>query len=276
MSSPIRSSTRSRAWCFTLNNYTDADVAFLKSLDTKYIVFGYEVSPTTSTPHLQGYVMFATQRTLKSVSKLIPRSHLTPAKGSGLQNQTYCIKSGTFYENGTLPLDPSTVNVDRWKVALDAAKSGDLDSIPNDLRLRYYRTFKEIKKDYAKAPPTLDTLEHEWHHGPPGKGKSRGVRESNPSCYIKVHNNKWFDGYQDEPVVLIDDLDKYDVSMAGYLKIWADHYPFQAETKGGSLLIRPNKIIVTSNYSIDEIWEDSVTREALHRRFKSHSYHSIF
>lgn len=53
------------------------------------------------------------------------------------------------------------------------------------------------------------------------------------------------------------------------LKIWADRYPFCAEIKGGTLQkIRPLKIIVLSNYSIDECFENSQDLEPIKRRFK--------
>lgn len=123
-------------------------------------------------------------------------------------------------------------------------------------------------------PPILDgELEHEWHVGPPGIGKSRSVSVANPGAYLKSAGTKWWDGYTDQEVVIIEDFDAYNVAMSQNLKIWADRYPFIAEMKNGASYIRPKKIIVTSNYLPTEIWTtDRMCCEAMERRFIIHEY----
>jgi hypothetical protein len=66
-------------------------------------------------------------------------------------------------------------------------------------------------------------------------------------------------------------MDDFDCGKLGHLlKIWADRYPFNAETKGGMLAIRPKKLVITSNYSPDDPkfeWDAEETA-AIKRRFK--------
>ena len=59
------------------------------------------------------------------------------------------------------------------------------------------------------------------------------------------------------------------------MKMWCDHYPFKAATKGGQILIRPTRIIVTSNYDIGGCWEAQEDVLPLERRFTYH-HHSEF
>ena len=51
--------------------------------------------------------------------------------------------------------------------------------------------------------------------------------------------NKWWDGFQGQEYVILDDLGLDDGKWVGrFLKIWADSLGFIAETKGGA--IAPN------------------------------------
>jgi hypothetical protein len=104
-----------------------------------------------------------------------------------------------------------------------------------------------------------------WIVGKPGIGKSYYVRNLYPDAYIKSQN-KWWDGYEQQTVVLLDDLDS-DV-MGHYLKIWADGYSFCAETKGGTIKPVYTELWVTSNYTPDMLFKDSIMATAVARRFQ--------
>jgi len=245
------------------------DITRTNGTECVYLIYGKEVA-STGTPHLQGYVRFRTLHTLSGVRKLFPTSHLEPAKGDVIQNVTYCSKEGDVFEKGIRPVaqkEKGEGERDRWKRNLDAARSGDLESVDPDIYLRFYRTLKEIAKDSMARPPDAEDVNGLWIYGPSGCGKSRRARELAPNAYFKMAN-KWWDGYQNEEDVILDDLDKTHECLGHKLKIWADRYAFIGETKGGALFIRPKNILVTSQYSIEEIFPDDETREALNRRFK--------
>jgi len=77
--------------------------------------------------------------------------------------------------------------------------------------------------------------------------------------YDKMQN-KWWDHYNMENFVLIDDLEKSNAqALIAHLKRWLDIYPFPAEVKQGVCRgIRPKLIIITSNFHPANIFgEDS-------------------
>ena len=141
-----------------------------------------------------------------------------------------------------------------------------IDDVPADIYLRMYRTLKEVAKDHMKSPDPIPTLSNRWVCGPSGCGKSRSAREQYPGAYYKMCN-KWWDGYQGESTVIIEDIDTNHKCLIHHLKLWGDHGPFLAETKGGAINIRPERIIVTSNCRLTEMAE-GVHLEAMQRRYE--------
>lgn len=103
-------SARCKNWCFTLNNYALDDVNRLTNViavaaGVSYLVFGFETG-NSGTPHLQGYIVFDTRRTLRFVRDFLGfhhPPHLEAARGTPESNRNYCIKDGDFREYGTLP-----------------------------------------------------------------------------------------------------------------------------------------------------------------------------
>lgn len=156
---------KQRHFLFTHNNYTAADVEKYKALDCSYIIFGYEIAPTTGTPHLQGYFHSTNPRTLTGVIKEFPGAHITIPNGPPKAQRDYCSKSGNFYEQGTLPMsniEKGEAGKDVYASALAAAKRGDFDAIPPTLYTRYYRTYKAIASETRQLPEIEDIVLYPW------------------------------------------------------------------------------------------------------------------
>lgn len=269
--------SKHRAWTFTLNNYTEESYEAIKAIDCKYLVVGKEVGDS-GTPHLQGYIVFSNQRRMSALQKMIPQGpHLEAAKGNSLQNYEYCSKDGDFFEKGERPATPKEKGQNekkRYAEAWETAKTGDIEDIDADIRMRLYGTIKRIRADYQQQPASLEALDFWWFFGASGTGKSRTARSENPVYYVK-NKNKWWDGYVDQPCVIIEEWNPDVVgALNQMLKEWCDHHPFCAETKGNTTCLRPPKIIITSNYTLEECFSsDPVGLLApLQRRLKVRNF----
>lgn len=91
--------TRSRAWCFTWNNFNQTNINYLVEIlaDHEYI-FGEEIGEHTNTPHLQGVVRFKNARTFNSVRKLFENNHIEPCK-NWAASKNYCSKDNKIHTN---------------------------------------------------------------------------------------------------------------------------------------------------------------------------------
>jgi len=255
-------------WCFTQNNWTTAETRILHEVICKYIIFGKETAPQTGTQHLQGYVVFSTMKRLTAVKKILPTAHWEIARGTTQENVEYCSKEAVdVYVRGEQPKDraqQAQAQKDHYADVIRAAKEGTVEEEYPQEFLRYHNI---VTRMYQPQLATLTEYSAYWLVGPPGTGKSRYARWKYPGLYNKLIN-KWWDGYNHEETVLLDDFSKTNVCTGDALKNWADHYPFRAEVKGSSMMIRPKTIIVTSNYEIEDLFEDPTLQEALKRRFK--------
>jgi len=220
--------------------------------------------------HLQGFVVLQKMCRLSSLKKLNDRVHWEVARGTSAQAAEYCKKAGKFVEFGFCPVDrrfSEESNGCMWELAYAMAKEGRFEEIPKNLFIRYRNTFLCIFDEASKATECIEVLDHLWIVGPTGVGKSRFCWEKFPDHYRKPAN-KWWCHYNKQECVVVEDVDKTHEKWIGYfLKIWSDHYPYIAERKGGSKQIRPKKIVVTSNYTIADIFSDPGIRYPLERRF---------
>lgn len=255
----------SKRWCFTLNNYSDEDVRYFMELECQYLVLGREIG-SSGTKHLQGFITFTKNKRLPGMKKIHSGAHWEITRGTSQQASDYCKKDGDFDEKGDVPSQGKRTDLSSACLLLKEGKSmSEVAEAHPETYVKFGRGLRELKLVLDK-PYTPAGLRGVWLWGPPGTGKSRRARLEYPGAYLKPQS-KWFDGYAGEKAVILDDLDIS--SLGHYLKIWADRYACTGETKGGTVNLQHDVIIVTSNYSIDTLWrEDTVMAEAIKRRFK--------
>lgn len=265
--------SRNRGFCLTLNNYNDGHVTALKALDgVAYCCIGFEVGDS-GTPHIQGYIHFSGAKRMATVRTGIPGAHIEVRKGSVDQAIDYCQKDGSFEEWGDRPMSAGQKTGEMWKSIMEKAKTGEFQFIEQNYPRIWINLSSKLQSLHVPKTLILDgSLEHEWWVGKTGTGKSKEVWRLYPDHYQK-ELNKWWCGYSDESVVVVEEWSPKNECTGSQLKIWADRYPFTGQIKGGSMKkIRPLKIIVLSNYRIDQCFMDEQDRLPIQRRFTEYSF----
>jgi len=274
------SKERSRNWCFTLNNYEKLDKAILSRIkltlrsNCTYAVIGLEEAPKTGTKHWQGYLHTANAVRFTTVRDwLMGKAHITRCRGTPEQNIDYCKKGKKYMQFGNPPATPTekgTAGAEekkkRWTRVLELAKKGDYESLCEEdpyIAVAQLRNFERIQAMYTGHHGNLKTACGIWYRGESNNGKSFLARKKYPNHYLKPMN-KWWCGYKNHETVILDDVDPTHATWIGhFLKIWGDRYVFPAEIKGGGLVdIRPRRMLVTSQYSIDEVFPRKTVRSS--------------
>lgn len=289
-------SGRSRPWCWTLNNPTVAEkeAVITRSREAindgtlRYLVYGEEVGES-GTPHLQGFLQFANACGMRSVKDLVSARCDCSKARLPLQAIEYCKKDGVFFEEGTPPAYSG-----RTAAATEAARTkaeeraADLlvmikNRVPYSVIAEKYPAhffngasrISSLATLLIEPPPDSCEVDCVWYYGVSGIGKSKRAHFecglSPTGYYLKDPGTKWWCGYRGEGVILIDDVDPAHADALKYhMKQWGGNFSFHAEFKGGGMKIRPRKIVVTSQYSIYEVFSrvDPKCLAAMERRFR--------
>lgn len=233
----------------------------------KWIRGQLERGSDTGYLHWQVLVAFSSKVSLKGVKECFGTGlHCELSRSESAD--TYVWKDetsidGTRFEFGTKPIRRN-VKVD-WESVWSAAKCSNMDAIPPSIRIQSYRAIRAIGSDYAKPVPMQRVCHVFW--GATGTGKSRRAwDESGMDAYAKDPRTKFWDGYQSEEHVVIDEF-RGGIDIAHMLR-WLDRYPVRVEIKGSSRPLAAKTIWITSNldprYWYPEV--DEETRNALLRR----------
>lgn len=253
-----------RSWCFTINNWTDEDLKLVRDWNKTYMVVGQEVGES-GTPHLQGYITFERTYTLSALKKLHEKAHWEKALTKDAAN--YCMKDGKY-----------EIQDNRKQ-----GKRSDLESVTSMIKER--KPLKEIAMEhpieYIKynrgieklAQLTTDTERTEkptvtWIWGETGTGKTRYVYERHKDIWACGRDLKWWDGYNGQEVVLLDDFRGDMCKFRELLRI-LDRYPYRVEFKGGSRNLNSPYIYITCPYPPDEVYNTREDIGQLLRRIDS-------
>jgi len=281
-----------KAWCFTINNveecypqedgipgtwFSEAFEAWLSFPERRelfrYCCFQLEIGETTGRRHCQGYIYLQSARRLGWVKHFIGQfglhtvynrelqPHIERSRGSPEQNRAYCSKpetavAGTFRDIGTIPRKGA--RSDLTELAEAIAEGGDMHDIAAMFPTEYIKFSRGIQalKTALSSKPRSATVEPTvyWWFGPTGTGKSRLAFETYPDAYIKMPTNKWWDGYEAQTEVILDD---YRPSMCPFHELLRllDRYPMKVEYKGGSTELQATTFVITTCERPELLWQ---------------------
>lgn len=238
---------KTRAWCFTINNWTNNDLCKILIADRyfKYCIIGDEIGEE-STKHLQGYVYFINKVKFNFVKSIFERAHIEIAKGSPEENRAYCTKDKFLCEYGDLPKKGQRTDIALIKSEIiDNHKTVKelIDTVPLN-----YQTLKlaEALSKYQSMIPR-ENVEVIWLYGPSGSGKTKKSIELADGDYWMSSGSdlSFWNGYYGQKTVILDELRPEHVKYTDLFRI-LDRYPYQVNIKGSSVPLRATKIIVTS------------------------------
>lgn len=248
-------SAQARRWVFTYNNppmpgqeYSE----YLQDQDcVKWFVFQLEKAPTTGTLHFQGAIGFKNPKRMSEVKNTLQcqHAHLEVMKA---KDASYCMKEDTRQE-GPWTFGDVTFSGKRNDIIKmhEAIKRGDkLDDIIDQHAAPFYKYAKTalwVRNRYM--PDRTDKPKVVLYTGPSGCGKTLRAtmfaKKRNLPFYTRTLTNHWFDGYEQQDVCILDEVDKKAMPFSQLLNL-LDYNAASVEVKGFTTKFTSKYVFLTA------------------------------
>lgn len=239
-----------------------------------YLTGQQEICPKTGRKHWQCYAEFNDSIRPTGAGKMLDceGAHFEKHRYGKTEDMAmYCQKGytkveGTEFTEGTMSKQGN--RTDLQEVVTMVKENKSLKEIAKAKPETYIR----FNKGIASLRETTQT-KRDWkmdvqiYWGEPGTGKTfRAYEENKESVFFKPLS-KWWDGYDGEKCIIIDDFDPSTMDWSfDYLLRLLDRYPMKVEMKGSSTEFRSKKIIFTSNFDPSTWFLERKNRSAFFRR----------
>lgn len=273
---------KKRAWFITIDrdgeheSYIPNDEQLRNNCT--YYACGHHVGRQSKRRHTHYYVHLRGPRTITFLKNIFscPWLHADAARGTADDAIRYIGKNNTVnvVEYGTKPKQGRRTDLEECKNLL--ANGGSMLDVLNAYPSQYIRystglqrAANLLRRERAKAWRNITTT---VFIGETGLGKSRRVYDecAERNCQVftlsKGNTGVWFDGYEQEEVLLIDDF--YGWISYGHLLNILDGHPLRIDIKSSHGWALYTRVYITSNKPPTKWYSHGLT-PALRRRLTS-------
>lgn len=283
-----------RRYAWTWNNYTASEETRIKDPhylnECLYMIFGHEIG-AQGTPHLQGYVEFATPKIHSQLVQFFGSSHFfaLAAVGDRASNFVYCTKGNDrIFEYISPHLERSDRNTEtRLNYDRRNTAENSFDWLPRAAENPYQfsRTDAKLFVKYANAIRFAHSITpHDYrsdifvkkvvnfYWGNSGTGKTLTANsEISTLCQtlnveryrvpkFSSKSSIFFEGYHGQKIVLFDQLNPQTIEFDLLMEL-LDGYEVIVQVKGSHAIWMPTHVYITCVMSP----EDFFTWSAKHR-----------
>ena len=191
-------------------------------------------------------------------------------RGSIEQAVAYCTKEETrdpdFSEPETFGTRPRNAGRSGGRSDIDAVaeaitQGASVDSIAEQYGGEFIKFHRGIERLIGLRMPSRDfKTEIRWYYGPTGTGKTRAACSEAVNPYWKNPANKWWDGYEGQQDVIIDDVRCDFAKFSEWLRLF-DRYPVQVEVKGCTRNFISKRIFITAPLKPEEMWQSRTAED---------------
>jgi len=297
-------------WCFTMNNPTmeGTELERILKADEKIKGFVFQLEEgENGTPHFQGYLEFKNPQKMSAMKHVFEQNvHASAANGDKESNLKYCTKEegrkeGPWIWGTCTDKKGQGKRNDLDEFARAVIKAGNITEEIEEMypghAMQYRKHAKAIASDHAMREAKKKEMEY-WMQmvaaeeagetfesqqqmncklffGPTAVGKTTMVKKmtlgKGLALYTKAGWNKWFEGYEDEKHMLVDEF------TTGFCNNEIENFNTMTnigvnvqEVKGSHVLLHVTHAYFTTNKHPLDIWgtgKNKGTYKAFTRRF---------